>query len=69
MLIEKERTLLLIYQGFEDRIRSCQKIAALFNATHPDRNPISKSTVHKIVTHFFEIETLKTDLATEGRNP
>lgn len=45
ILTEKERILLFIYRGFGDRIRSYQEVADLFNATHPDCNPISKSTV------------------------
>ncbi|XP_025160557.1 uncharacterized protein LOC112589889 [Harpegnathos saltator] len=54
MLIEKERILLLMYRGFGDRVRSYQEVADLFNATHPDRNPISKSTVQYTVTCFLE---------------
>lgn len=54
MLTEKERILLLMYRGFGDRVRSYQEVADLFNATHPDCNPISK---------------LQTDLVAEDQNP
>jgi len=40
-------------------IRSYQEVAYLFNAPHPDYNPISKFIVQKTVTHFFEAKTVK----------
>ncbi|XP_025161887.1 uncharacterized protein LOC112590219 [Harpegnathos saltator] len=66
MLIEKERILPLIYRGFGDRVRSYQEVADLFNATHPDRTPISKSTVQYIVTRFLETGTVQ-DRPRSGR--
>ncbi|XP_018377388.1 PREDICTED: uncharacterized protein LOC108770338 [Trachymyrmex cornetzi] len=66
MLTEKERILLLMYRGFGDHVRSYQEVADLFNAEHPDRNPISKSTVQKTVIRFFEAGTVK-DRPRSGR--
>jgi len=48
-----------MYRRFGDHVRSYREIADLFNATHPDRNPIFKSAVQKIVIHFFETEIVK----------
>lgn len=59
--------MLLIYQGFENRVRSYREVADLFNATYPNRNPIS--TVKKTVTRFFETRTVKDRPAAEGQNP
>ncbi|EFN69196.1 hypothetical protein EAG_13720, partial [Camponotus floridanus] len=43
-----------------------QEVVDLFNATYPDRNPISKSTVQKTVIRFHETGTVK-DRPRSGR--
>ncbi|EFN76733.1 hypothetical protein EAI_04129, partial [Harpegnathos saltator] len=60
------RVLLLMYRGFRDRVGSYQEVADLFNATHPDRNHISKSIVQYTVTRFLETGTVQ-DRPRSGR--
>jgi len=65
MLIEKEKNRYLF--GFGDRY-ILSGSSWFINATHFDRNPISKSTVQKTVTCFFEAETVK-NFAAKGQYP
>jgi transposase len=53
-LTERERIEILMITGYGDRKRSHQEACALFNETHPNRNPISKSTVTKTLKRFNE---------------
>jgi hypothetical protein len=53
-LTEKERIEILMITGYGDRKRSHQEACPLFNETHPNRNPISKSTVTKTLKRFNE---------------
>ena len=53
-LTEKERIEVLIMIGFGDRVRTQQEVCDLFNANHPDRPPITRSTVSKIELKFAE---------------
>ncbi|KAL6421249.1 hypothetical protein ACFW04_013664 [Cataglyphis niger] len=54
-LTDTEKITVLMMRGYGDRIRSYQKVVDLFNATYPDRVPISKPTVERIVGHFQKI--------------
>lgn len=51
-LSEKERITVLMMRGYGDRVRSCQEVANLFNDNNPERQQISKSTVHRTVSRF-----------------
>ena len=53
-LSEKERIEVLMMTGFGDRVRTQQEVCNLFNASHPDRPPITRSTVSKIKSKFVE---------------
>ena len=46
-LSERERIEILMMLGYGDRRRSLQDVCNLFNNTHPNRDPISKSVVGK----------------------
>jgi len=58
-IINPKRKNIAAYRGFGDCVRSYQEVTDLLNDTHPDRNPISKSTIQKTMTRFFETETVK----------
>ncbi|XP_026823780.1 uncharacterized protein LOC113561483 [Ooceraea biroi] len=53
-------------RGYGDRVRSYEQVAALFNNTYPDREPIAKSTVQKTVIRFDETGSV-TDRQRTGR--
>lgn len=53
-LSEKERIEILMMIGFGDRVRTQQEVCNLFNANHPNRPPITRSTVSKIELKFTE---------------
>lgn len=65
-LNEHERITLLMMVGYGDRRRSLQETCDLFNNTFPNRNPISKSTVSKIVHKFEQSGSVK-NLPRSGR--
>lgn len=51
-LLERERIEVLMMIGFGDRVRSQEEVCNLFNENHPDRPPITRSTVSKIESKF-----------------
>ena len=51
-LSEKERIEVLMMIGFGDIVRTQQEVCSLFNASHPDRPPITRSTVSKTELKF-----------------
>lgn len=53
-LTETERIEILMILGFGDRRRTQQEVCIIFNETHPDRQPISQSTVCKLEKKFNE---------------
>lgn len=65
-LTERERIEVLMMVGFGDRLRSHAEASDLFNQEHPDRPPISRSTVSRIVSKFTETGSVK-DLPRQGR--
>lgn len=65
-LSEKERIQILIIVGCGDKIRSHEEACQFFNAENPNRAPISRSTVSKIVAKFAETGSVK-DRARQGR--
>lgn len=58
-LTERERIEILMIIGYGDRKRSHQEACAVFNDTHLDRNPISKSTVTKTLKRFNQTGSVK----------
>lgn len=65
-LTEAERIHILIMRGCGDKMRSYEAIANLFNDTFPNRDPISKSTVHRTVSRFERTGSV-TDEQRSGR--
>lgn len=65
-LSEHERIEILMMLGYGDRRRSLQDVCNLFNDTHPNRNPISKSVVGKTLRRFEQTGSVK-DLPRSGR--
>lgn len=53
-LTEAERIEILMMIGFGDRIRTHEEVRILFSETHPNRPPISQSTVSRIENKFRE---------------
>jgi len=58
-LNERNRIVILMMIGYGDRRRSYAQVANLFNENHPDRIPISKSTVLKTFQRFQETGSVK----------
>lgn len=58
-LSEIERIELLIIVGFGDRKRTHSEACDVFNDNHPNRPPISRSTVSRTVQRFDELKTVK----------
>lgn len=54
-LTEAERIEVLMMIGFGDRSRTQEEVRILFNATHPNRAPISQSTVSRIENKFRDL--------------
>ena len=50
ILNETERIEILMMIGFGNRCRTHEQVRILFNQTHPDRPPISQSTISPIET-------------------
>lgn len=65
-LTERERIEILMMVGYGDRLRSHQEACDLFNQHHPDRPPIARSTVSKVVAKFVETGSVN-DLPRQGR--
>lgn len=65
-LSERERITLLMMRGWGDNVRPIAEVTHLFNATFPDRAPISKSTAHYTVARFVDTGSVK-DRARSGR--
>lgn len=61
-----ERIEVLMMVGYGDRQRSHHEVCHLFNTVHPERNPISQSTVSRLVAKFRETGDVK-DLPKAGR--
>ncbi|KAG8280639.1 hypothetical protein J6590_077049 [Homalodisca vitripennis] len=58
-LSERERITLLMMRGWGDNVRPFAEVTHLFNATFPDRAPISKSTAQYTVTRFVDTGSVK----------
>lgn len=65
-LSERERIEILIMVGYGDRQRTHAEACELFNHEHPDRPPINRSTVTKLVVKFTETGSVK-DRPRQGR--
>lgn len=65
-LSETERIEILMIIGYGDRMRSFEEVVNIFNGSHPDREPISKSTVSKTLRRFHETGNVK-DRPKSGR--
>lgn len=65
-LTERERIEILMMVGYGDRLRTHDEACVLFNQEHPDRQPIARSTVSKLVAKFTETGSVK-DLPRQGR--
>jgi len=49
-LTNTERITILMMREYGDKMRSHQNVVNLFNDTYPNRDPISKVTVYRIVS-------------------
>ncbi|KAJ8914085.1 hypothetical protein NQ315_014281 [Exocentrus adspersus] len=58
-LSERERIEILMIVGYGDRIRSHEEKCDLFNQEHPERAPIVRSTVGRLVSEYFATGTVK----------
>jgi transposase len=58
-LSETERIVVLMMIGYGDRKRSCAEVMTLFNEIHPNRQPISRSTVTRTWSRFNETGSVK----------
>ncbi|KAJ8946748.1 hypothetical protein NQ318_002578, partial [Aromia moschata] len=65
-LSEIERIEILMIIGYGDRRRSFDQVVVIFNELHPDREPLSKSTVSKTLQRFHETGGVK-DRPKSGR--
>lgn len=65
-LSEKERIEILMILGYGDMRRSQQETCNIFNNLYPNRNPITRSTVSKLVKKFNQNGSVK-DLSKSGR--
>lgn len=65
-LSETERIEILMMIGYGENTRSFAQVVDLFNNSHPDREPISKSTVSKTLQRFHETRGVK-DRPKSGR--
>lgn len=58
-LSEKQRIEILIFLGHGDRKRTYEQVCEIFNERYQDRNPISKTTVCRVVKHFEQTGNVK----------
>lgn len=65
-LSERERIEILMMIGYGDRRRSTVEVCELFNAAHPNRQPITRSTISKILLKYEEYGNVK-NLSKTGR--
>ncbi|KAJ8912063.1 hypothetical protein NQ315_016752 [Exocentrus adspersus] len=65
-LSEKERIEILMILGYSDVRRSQQETCNIFNNLYPNRNPITRSTVSKLLKKFNQTGAIK-DLSKSGR--
>lgn len=65
-LTERKRIEILCMVGFGDRSRTQTEVVELFNATHPDRPPISQSMVSRVEAKFREFGHVR-DARKSGR--
>lgn len=65
-LSETERIQILMMIGYGERTRSFAEVMNIFNESHPNREPISKSTVCKTLRRFQETGGVK-DRQKSGR--
>ena len=65
-LSERERIEILMMVGYGDNLRTHGEACELFNQEHPDRPPIARSTVSKLVAKFTETGSVH-DLPRQGR--
>lgn len=65
-LSERERIEVLMMIGYGDRLRTHAEACELFNQEHPDRLPITRSTVSKLFAKFSAFGSVK-DLPRQGR--
>lgn len=65
-LTRTERIEILMMIGYGDRRRTHEEACALFNAEHPNREPITRSTVTKMHSKFRNTGDVK-DLEKSGR--
>jgi len=63
-MTESERIEILMMIGYGDRKRTHQEVCNLFNDTHPDKNPISKSTVTRTLQRYRETGGVKDRIKT-----
>lgn len=67
-LTETERIEVLMMIGFGNRSRTHEEVRILFNETHPNRPPISQSTVSRIENKFRDLGHVR-DKPRVGRPP
>lgn len=65
-LTEKERIEILMILGYGDRRRTFEEVCRIFNQQYPNRSPIVKSTVCKILKKFNATGNVK-DIQKSGR--
>ncbi|KAJ8912778.1 hypothetical protein NQ315_002535 [Exocentrus adspersus] len=65
-LSEKERIEILMILGYGDVRRRQQETCNIFNNLYPNRNPITRSTVSKLLKKFNQTGAIK-DLSKSGR--
>lgn len=66
LLTETLRIEILMILGYGDRRRTQQEVAEIFNDKYPNRNPIARSTVSKILKKYNETGHVK-DISKSGR--
>lgn len=65
-LTESDRIEILMMIGIGDKMRTQQEVCRLFHEMHPDREPISQSTVSRIERKYRELGHVR-DAARQGR--
>ncbi|KAJ8958709.1 hypothetical protein NQ318_016436 [Aromia moschata] len=65
-LNERDRIEILMMIGVGDRMRTQQEVCRLFHEMHPDREPVSQSTVSRIERKYRELGHVR-DAPRQGR--
>ncbi|KAJ8954606.1 hypothetical protein NQ318_003139 [Aromia moschata] len=65
-LNERDRIEILMMIGVGDRMRTQQEVCRLFHEVHPDREPVSQSTVSRIERKYRELGHVR-DAPRQGR--